>query len=481
MKFMSLLKDKRFRYGSFSTAMMIFAVVIFVLVTLVAEEFNETWDLTIEQLYTLTPQSERFLESLDMDVTLYYIARTGAETHLVTRLFAEYAAASPRITTEIRDPMINPTFVHQFAAGIDGGIPEGSVIVRSEQGFRVITPADMETWTVNPQTWQRFRESIDAERSITQAIHALTLGEPPVIYYITGSGEPPLSPALIEFLESENFVIREHNALLHDIPQTADALFISMPDRDWSSVKADRILDYLDNNEGRAFMALSFTTEDFPQLDRVLNSYGLALGDYIVIEGDARRTFLGNPMWMIPQLVPHEHITFPLFLEGITTQLLLSPTGIEVLDMRRPGTVIEPLLITSMDAYGRHLDSDEETIQRLPQDQEGPFSLAVAVTDTVFVQTTHTTRLVVVASGTIADPSVNEFIGGANWAFIANSLNWLRDQPPGIWVPVRRPPGVVPVMLTDAQVFTMSGIAMGGIPIALFGMGIFVWFRRRHS
>jgi len=337
----------------------------------------------------------------------------------------------------------------------------------------------METWQINPQTWQRFRESIDAERAITQAIHALTLGEPPVVYVITGSGEMEVSPAFVEFMESENFIMREHNALLHDIPETADALIITMPERDWGTAKADRILDYLDNRQGRVFMALNISTGDFPELNRVLEAYGLLMGDYVIIEGDTRRTIGGNPTWMMPHMAQHT-ITEPLHNEGFT-QFILQPTGLGVAEIRRPSTTIEPLLVTSWDAYGRPLDSDEDTVQRLPSDLEGPFILAVAVTDTVFLETTHTTRLVVASSWTIMDEFVNTTIGGGNWAFIAGSMNWLRDQPPGIWVPVRRPPGATPVLLTDAQVLTMSGIAMGGIPLALFGAGIFVWFRRRHS
>jgi len=480
MNFMSSLKDKRFRYGTLSTVMMIIAVVIFVLVTLVAEEFNRSWDLTSEQLFTLSPQSERFLQDLETDVTLYYVVRTGAEELQVTRLLTEYAAASSHISIETRDPMINPTFVHQFATGMEGGIPEGSVIVRSERGFRVVTPRDMETVVFNPQLWRNVTESIDTERAITQAIHSLTLGDPPVIYYIVGSGEPPLDEDFIEFMAVENFEVREHNALLHDIPETADALIIVMPERDWGTAKADRILDFLDNNEGRAFVALNVMVEYFPEFSRVISSYGIGIGDYLVIEGDNRRTIAGNPTWMLPILVPHEQITQQLHLENFA-QLFLAPTGLDVLPMRRPSTIIEPLLITTRDAYGRHMTTDADTIMQVPEDAEGPFMLAAAITDTVFLQTTHTTRLVVVSSSAIMDGFVNSTIGGGNWAFIANSMNWLRDQPPGLWVPVRRPPGGTPVMLSDAQVFTMSGIAMGGIPIALFGIGIFVWFRRRHS
>ena len=481
MKFLASLKDKRFRYGTMSTAMMIFALVIFVLVNLLADEFNRSRDLTAEQLFSLTTQSHRFLAELDMDVTLTYVTRTGAETHMITQLFAEYTAASPRITTEVRDPMINPAFIHQFLEGAEDGIPNGSVIVQSDQGFEVITPWDLETRRFNPQTGRWFTESFNAEREITQAIHSLTLGEATVIYHIIGSGETPLPPAFVAYLESENFVVREHNAVMADIPETADALFITMPDRDWGTVKADRIMEYLDNYEGRVFMALGLSNTRFPQLERVLNAYGLVLGNFVAIEGNLGRTVLGNPTWMLSAPEPHEFITLPWVLQGFSALFVLEATGIDLAPMRRPTTNIEPLFATSRDAYGRLLTTDADTILRVPEDIGGPFMLAAAVTDQVFVETTRTTRIVVVSSPSILIEEFNDFIGGGNWAFVSSALNWLQDQPAGIWVPVRRPPGTAPVMITDAQALTMSGIVMGVLPIGLLGVGIFIWFRRRHS
>jgi len=483
---LSLFKDKRFRYGTMSTAMMIFAVVIFVMVNVLANEFNESWDLTAEQLYTLTSQSHRFLDDLEMDVTLYYVQRTGNESHLISQLFMEYEAASPRITTEVRDPMINPTFVHRFTVGLDGGIPDGSVIVESAQGFRVITPMDMQVIERSQQTGQWMLTGISAEREITSAIHSLTLGDPTAIYFIYGSGEPAIPDAFKSFLEAENFIVREHNALLHDIPETADTIFLIMPTRDWSEIKADRILDYLQHREGRAFMALNMVmdrvTDGFPQLDRVLNSYGLHLGDNIIIEGDSRRIFGNNPTTMVPVLEPHVGITFPLIQQDFTALLMMEPTNIDVLELRRPGIVIEPLLTTSRDAYGRHLASDEDTILKVPSDEDGPFMMAAAVTENVFIDTQHTTRFVVITSIAMLSDAVNEFMGGGNYAFIVNALNWLQDQPSGIWIPVRVPPGGrAPAMLSDAQVMTMTGVAMGLLPVASFGIGIFIWFRRRHS
>ena len=481
MKPLSLLKDKRFRYGTMSTAMMIIAIVVFVLVNLIADEFNQTWDLTAEQLYTLTPQTENFLETLDMDITLTYVTRTGGESHRLVQLLAQYDAASPRITTEQRDPTINPAFVLQFATDIEGGISDGSIIVQSPHDFRVVHPRDMGTWQRHPQTGQPIRATYEEETAITQAINALTLGEPLIIYHITGSGELTLPPALIEYLASENFIIRTHDAILHDIPETADGLFITMPNRDWGSIKADRILDYLDNNEGRAFFALGITVEPFPNLDRVLQAYGLQLGNYAVVETDPDRTFMralmGEPAAMMPTWELHEEITFPLVLQGFTSILFARPSGLEILDLRRDNTVIEPLLTTTRDAVAILLDSDVDN----PELIDGPFDIAVAVTETFMGATPRVTRLVVVSDWIFMHEQFNALIGGGNWAFISTSLNWLQDQPAGIWIPPRRPAGAAPVMLSDAQVVTMTGVAMGVIPIGLFAAGIFVWFRRRHS
>jgi len=481
MKLVSLFKDKRFRYGTMSTAMMIVAIAIFILANLLADEFNQSWDLTAEQLYTLTPQSERFLEELDMDITISYVTRTGGETHRITQLLAQYAAASPRITTEQRDPTINPAFVHQFATDVGGGIPDGSVIVQSAHDYRVIRPQDMGTWQRHPQTGQNIRMSFEEEAEITQAIHSLTLGEPSVIYHITGSGELNLPQALISFLESENFIVRTHDAVLQDIPETADILFITMPSRDWGTAKADRILSHLDNNEGRAFFTLGASAERFPQMDRVLQAYGLQLGNYIVVERDADRTFmrelLGEPASMLPTWIPHEEITFPLALQGFTGMLLLRPTGLDILDMRRETTTIEPLLTTSRNADALVIASDPDS----PEFIDGPFYLAVAVTDFVFVDTTHITRLVVMSDWLFMHEDFNHLIGGGNWAFISNSLNWLQDQPAGIWVPVRRPAGAAPIVISDAQVVGMTGVVMGILPVGLFAVGILVWFRRRHN
>ena len=471
---MRSLSEKRLRYGTFSTVMMLLAVVLFVLVNLVADEFNFSRDLTQEQFFTLTSQSRQFINELDQDITLIYVVPTGHEHWLLGQLLEEFDAASPRIRVETRDPLLNPTLMHEFAAaaGLDGGIPvgsTGSVIVQNGDQTRVVTELDM----LPRDMWGNI-QLIRFEAEITRAIHNVTQGEPPVIYFVSGSGEIPVMPLLSAFLQSENYIVRETNLVLNDVPDDADILFITMPNRDWTDVKSTRIQDFL-HHDGRAFMALSFFPDELPNFASVMAGFGLRVSDALVLEGDSRQIFMGSPYNVIPTPTAHEILGHTD--ERAFANLLLFPAAMEVLDVRRASTNIEPIWVTSNDAFAR-VDRTEATTARIPSDIGGPFNLAVAVTDQF---AGYTTQFVAVSSLTIIEDGLNDFIGGGNLHFVLNSLRWLHDQPPGILIPSRRPPGAEPLLIPEFHANVMRGVAMVGLPLGVMLAGVVVWVRRRYS
>lgn len=476
---MHKFKEKRFRYGAFSTVMMLLAIVLFVFVNLVADEFNISQDLTQEQIFSLTRQSHEFLANLEEDVTLYYIIPTGHEHTIIAQLLEEYAAASPHINVETRDPLLNPTIVHQFAsdAGFDGGIPigqTGSIVVQSRTGTRIVTEHDM-----MPRDFWGNLQNLGFEAEITRAIHHVTQGEPPIVYFVYGSGELPVQPGLVNFLESENFITHEINLVTTTLPQDADILFIQMPARDWTPDKANNIEAFLQEG-GSAFIALNFTVDPTPNMNRVLAGYGLNLGDYLVLEGDSRQVFMNLPYYILPTSAGHEIVTD--LEERNFANLLLFPSAIETLEMRRSSTEITPIWRTSANAFGR-TDQGEESLSRVSSDIDGPFDLAVAVRerDALFADREFATHMVVVGNLSVIDDGVNTFIGGGNWHFVLNSLRWLQGQPPGIFIPNRTPPGMEPMLIPDFTANIFRGIAMGGIPLLCLGIGLIVWFRRRYS
>jgi len=479
---MGNLKNKRFRYGTFSTAMMLVAIVLFIVVNLFATEFNRSFDLTAEQIFTLTPQTRNFLDNLDTDVTLTFINPTGGAndqlTPIIAQLLEEYAAASRHITIEHRDPMINPAFVHQLSqrAGLEEGMPTGSVVVESGNRIRAVLPMDM--IEVGFQQGQPFIRRYNFEPAITRAINHVTQGEPTAVYVVTGSGELGISPSLAAVLESENYSVSHVNLVMNDVPDTAEILFITMPSHDWTPYKAERILNFLDH-EGRAFMALGTSPVqieigDMPNLDSVLAAYGVALGNYFVVENNPANMVLGNIGFLLP--MPTEHEVMNTVLEGEMFNLLRLPVFIDPLQMRRTTTTIEPLLFTSRDALAvvEATDTDLEAIQ-------GPFVLAAAITDVRPIEQIAPTRIVLVSGTDIVNDEAAMIVGPGNVQFVLGALTWLQDQPTNIWVPGRTPPGVTPIMLTQMQANFMFAVALVVFPVGLLAVGVFIWFRRRNA
>lgn len=486
--------DRRFFYGTFSTAMMLAAAAIFVFVNLLAGEFNFSQDLTAEQIFSLSDQSRDFLAELDDNITITFVAHVGREHEMflgsiIDGLLEEYDAASPRIRTERRDPLLNPAVIHHFAAesGVPGGIIElNTVVVESGTEIRVILPHEM---LERPPG-----VGINVEREITRAIQHVTQGTAGVIYYVIGSGEPTLPQEFLAFLQGENFTLREINLLTHDVPPDADILFIPMPARDWTEIKAGRIRDFL-AAEGNAFFALDHMHEPMPNLAAVLDAYGLALTGRFVHESDPQNVLdlrmLGMPIFILPVPVPHE-ITQTLLAHDFVNVLPIFPAEMQIQPVRRTTLTIEPLWTTSHNARTYIFDPDTQEMLRAPNEPNSPnapneagappFPLAVAVTDRIFADgTAYYTRIIVAANLEFIDPLYAANFGEGNWHFVLNSLRQMLNEPPAVWIPSRVPPGYAPVLIDDAGANLIGIVAMGGVPLVCIAFGMFVWLKRRFG
>lgn len=473
---LSQFKEKRFRYGSFSTAMMLLAVVIFVLVNLLAGEVNRTWDLTQEQLFTLSSQTHTFLETLDEPITLTLIAPTGTEEPIFVALLEEYTRASSFISAEFRDPMVNPGFVQQFSTALGGAVPNESIIVQSGSQYRVITPDLMVTPLFNARGEVVGIQSFNFERQITTAIHAVTQGEIAVVYKLLGNGEVPLEADFVSFLQTENFVVRQVDAFALDFSD-ADILLLSMPAWDWPAEQADRILAFLDAGGAAMFVLPPQVMGRLPNVDRVLAAYGVRISDFFVMEPDPRQHMM-LPMFTLPQLWPHE-INLPLAAQNRLNLFLSFAGAVQVTDLVRATTTIEPVLVTSVNAFGR-VDLYIESPLYHPNVDigGGPFMTAAAIVDSTFHA--QDTKLIVIGGGDIFAPASREIVGENNFAFTASALNWLAGQGPGLFIPVRTP-GTSRLMVNQFEANVMAGLVMGVLPVAVLAAGLVVWLRRRHS
>ena len=72
------------------------------------------WDLSEAGLYTLSENSAEVVRNLTKDVKIYYLAETGNEDVIISKLLDHYAAESSHLSWELKDPALcHPVWGHR--------------------------------------------------------------------------------------------------------------------------------------------------------------------------------------------------------------------------------------------------------------------------------------------------------------------------------------------------------------------------------
>ena len=94
------LERLRIRSGIYASAVTVLVVVLAVLLNLIVRavptKYTE-FDLSEAGLYTLSDSSKDIAHALTQDVTIYYLAETGSEDAIITKLLDRYASESGHI------------------------------------------------------------------------------------------------------------------------------------------------------------------------------------------------------------------------------------------------------------------------------------------------------------------------------------------------------------------------------------------------
>ena len=89
------LERLRIRSGIYVSAVTVLVVVLAVLLNLIVRavptKYTE-FDLSEAGLYTLSDSSKDIAHALTQDVTIYYLAETGSEDAIITKLLDRYAS-----------------------------------------------------------------------------------------------------------------------------------------------------------------------------------------------------------------------------------------------------------------------------------------------------------------------------------------------------------------------------------------------------
>lgn len=377
-KLTSSANGKVFRSGVYSTAILAAAIVLAVLLNLLVgalpKKYTE-FDLSEAKMYTLGDSSKKLVQSLDQDVTVYYLCETGSEDAILTKLLDHYADESSHFRWEQKDPAIYPTFAAQYGAS---DVSTGSLIVVSGENNVVLDAADLYEYDYSDYyTTGSANVTFGGEKQITSAIYKLTAAEETHAYYTTNHGEQALTSSLTEALEAQNITAQPLDLLTSTIPDDCDLLIINDPTSDFASDglvdEISQLQTYLENG-GRVLLTTNGYDET-PNLDAVMAQFGLAREAGLVVEGDSSHALYGYPYSLFPDYGTTDESTA---LDGMnrSTHVMLSVAqGITVTET--DGVTAESLLNTSEDAYSKLNFDTSSTTDKENGDTDGPFSLAV--------------------------------------------------------------------------------------------------------
>lgn len=469
-------QTRKFKSGTYSIGIVSIAVVIVVVINLLVNALPASitkHDLSYNQLYSLTSVTEEFVKGLREDVTIYVMAQLGTEDKTVMEMLDNYKALSGHIKVETVDPVLHPGFITQYTSE---NVSNGSLVVESAKRNTLIHAADLYETTFNYQTYQTQTTGFDGEGQITSAINYVTTEDIPIAYMLEGHNEAVVSDTLSELLRKNSFSLQGLSLyMLEAVPEDADCLIINAPTIDISEDEANKIIAYLERG-GSAMVTEGTVDIEKPNLERVLEYYGVSLERGMVIEQDSSHYFNPYVYYLAPDKQSH-----PIMTELIANRYnLFIPfsEAIIKLDSARSTVKFEPLLVTTKNSFLRVMaNSASQSISKVEGDLDGPCNVAAAVSEE---HDGVETRLVVFGSSYIMEDSANANVNGSNYEMVASSLNWLAGMDSSIAISAKSY-SLAYLQVTSADVNRWTIITIIVVPVIILAGGFAVWFRRRRK
>lgn len=402
-----------------------FAVIQFViflscglLVTWVVNYNPVSWDLTEEQLFSLSTQSRSVLQTLDAPVEITAFIQNGKNPG-VERLLLAYEEASSQISYRLVDPEADPALAI-------------SLNFRSYGDLFVSAGGD-------PQ-----RAAAIDEPSITNAVLAATRGEAVPVCFTIGHGERGVTDtertgfsAAAMALTQTNYRVDLINLSAAGIPDTCRAIVIAGPQSDFLVEERAALEAYLDYG-GRVLVLFESRT-DVPELAAVVARYGLQVNDDFVIDTAKNGQAFGLGL-QTPLVDAYED--HPI-VEGFRLMSMFTmPRSITLAEVTgETTTTAVAIASTSQGSWG---ETGAATGEVYTYDdgieQRGPLPLLIAVAVAVEeTPRTYRTRMREGGAPPLGDPILvavgdtdfasNGFFGWqGNGDLFLNSVNWLAGQ-----------------------------------------------------
>jgi len=342
------------------------------LINFLAVRYHVRIDLTENQLFTLSPQSDELVQSLSNPAKVWIFAKDQNSQDL--ELLQDYHRQNPKFQFEYIDPEARPRLAEKF------GIRDlGQVYLEYGDKRKLVQ-------TVGEG--QRL-----SEVSLTNGLQQILSQKIVKVYFLQGHGEHPLSKTncfqsedpsktvackdsisqAIQELTAKNLVTAPLNlSETQKVPDDASVVAIAGSQRALLPGEVQALENYL-NLGGNLLLMIDPNTD--PKIDSLLQEWGVTLDHRLAIDTSGESLGLGPAAPLVTEYGKHP-ITKD-FGNGISFYRLARP----IITQKVPNVESTPLLFTK--PYPKswaETDQQSEKLEFHPGDLKGPLVLGVALT-----------------------------------------------------------------------------------------------------
>ena len=470
--FLNISSDKgqiAFKGGSYSLVITAVVLAILIVINIFASVLpvNLTkYDISSTKLYSITSNTKVVVNSLQKDVTIYWIVQADMEDDIIENLLAKYDSLSDHIEVVKKNPDVFPTFTQQYTSAT---VPNNSLIVECGEKNRYISYNEIYLQDVDMYSYS-YTTSFDGEGAITSAIDYVVSEDFPQLYVLEGHGESELPATFADQVEKENIEVSTLSLLtVYEIPEDADCLMIYSPTSDISDAEADMLSSYI--SSGGKLLVVAGPSEDdaLENLYGILTPYGVEANEGIVVESD-RSSYFQYPYILLPEM-QSSAITDSL-IEANYYSLMPIARGLSVTGESSKGTVTE-LLTTTNASFSKIAGFEITSYEKEDDDIDGPFAVAVSIEDNSGGQ------IVWFSSSDFLADVYNAYSSGANADLGMNSLAGLIGETEAMAIRSKSL-NYNYLTISEATASLLKTAMIGIFPLTYLVIGIVVVMRRRR-
>lgn len=465
----------------FSTGMIAIVVALTVVVNLIASALPETYtqiDATSQKLYSITKDTEKYLDTLKDDVTLYVMVNKNSKDDNVDRTLQKYASASKHVKVKYVDPNVSPTFASKYT---DNDVTSNSIIVVCGDRSKVIDyNSDIYEYSYD-SSYNYSVTGYDCEGQVTAAIQYVTSESTTNVYELTGHDESTLSGDFSEVFQKRFMNVGSLSLLTVDaIPEDCQAIFITAPQSDLSEDDLSKLSQYLGNG-GKIYLSIDYSKwNDLTNFKKLLSDNNIETTESLLAETD-RSYYYQSPFYLLPNV---ENTEVSSSVAGMTQVFV--PYSVGLTYTGEDNSNVTSFMTTSDTTIAKaaaniaavQSQADAANIASVQDgDTQGQYSLGMMVTNE------NGGELCVLGSAMMCTDSANQIVSGHNATLfngIVNVLVTTDDENSDNAVVIAAKDYTVSNLTVSANAMLVYGILWGiFMPIVLIIIGIIVWARRR--